>query len=223
MKIKKTMCFAAAFVAMASVSNAATLANWDFTGSSGSISDVSGNELPLISSTLSGAATNITSTDLIKSAGLDRTSGGGGTLTDELNLSSFGTTVIDTSSTLFFTLSADPGFSIDISSIAMSGFRNGGGAPATWQFLVSVDGGGLVTYDATQAAGLTSPNFGTFTFTEAITGADTVAIHYAPFGGGGNIHVNDIQVNGAVNVIPEPSAMLLGGLGFLGLLRRRRA
>ena len=37
----------------------------------------------------------------------------------------------------------------------------------------------------------------------------------------GNLRVDDVQLNGTV--VPEPGAALLGGLGMLALLRRRRA
>lgn len=36
------------------------------------------------------------------------------------------------------------------------------------------------------------------------------------------LRFDNINVNGTVNAVPEPSAALLGGLAFLGLLRRRR-
>ncbi len=38
-----------------------------------------------------------------------------------------------------------------------------------------------------------------------------------------NGRLDNIIVNGTVSVIPEPRAALLGGLGMLALLRRRRA
>lgn len=37
----------------------------------------------------------------------------------------------------------------------------------------------------------------------------------------GNLDVETVQFNN-ITVVPEPSAALLGGLGLLGLLRRRR-
>lgn len=57
------------------------------------------------------------------------------------------------------------------------------------------------------------------TYTIQIKGGDFIGDNET----GNHTGIDDLSINGDVTVIPEPSALLLGGLGFLALLRRRRA
>lgn len=74
--------------------------------------------------------------------------------------------------------------------------------------------------DTTLAAAGTNKNIANYVKFSGITG-DAFTITVAQDGGFGNLSVNGLQIVG-VNVVPEPSATLLGGLGLLALLRRRR-
>lgn len=75
--------------------------------------------------------------------------------------------------------------------------------------------------------GVGSPVTATFT-PVALTeiGTYTLRIEGGEFGGinetGNHAGIDNLSINGTVSVIPEPSAALLGGLGLLALLRRRR-
>ena len=125
---------------------------------------------------------------------------------------------------LSFTLTADTPGTLDIDSISVSEYRNGGGAPPNIGFRVSVNGGAFSTYDIYKDDPATGTPFKTFTFNEAITGADSVEIEFVPVGsttqrGDGNLHINALTVNGT---IPEPASLALLGLGTLCLLGRRR-
>jgi len=133
---------------------------------------------------------------------------------------------------LQFTITADTPGTLNIDSISISQWRNGAGAPDGIAFDVSVDGGPFSLYDAVQV----DPNFGdgifdTFTFVEAIAGADMVDIRLTPRqvnqGSTGNLHINGLTVNGSV-AVPEPasvaiwSLLALCGIGY-ALARRRHS
>jgi fibronectin-binding autotransporter adhesin len=49
------------------------------------------------------------------------------------------------------------------------------------------------------------------------------SIHLPDLGGTGLSWQNDLATNGTITVVPEPAAALLGGVGMILLLRRRRA
>ena len=88
-----------------------------------------------------------------------------------------------------------------------------------WQ--LSTDGGtNFAAFGSTIAVpstGLASQ--ATHTFTDSIS-ASNIVLRFAPTGGTGNLHITSIDVEGTF--IPEPSALLLGALSGLALLRRRR-
>ncbi len=129
---------------------------------------------------------------------------------------------------LFFTITADAGNELDINSIGINLWRNGGGAPNGMAFDVSIDGGAFELYDTVSvlsAAGGGGP-FVPITFTEMISGANSVEIRFTPRNAGagstGNLHINGLNVMGSVVPIPEPSTTLLAIAGLLALARRRR-
>ena len=200
-------------------SQAALISHWDFATASGTIPDA---DIPvgttLIASSGNVVASGATSTDLLSGGSLryENASGTAG----ELNLKNFHITAAPGRGFFTFTLTADAGQTIDVTSLTMSSYRNGGGAPSQLQWHVSVDGATEEEY-GTEQVGQTG-GFATDTFTESITGATTVkfAFRLDNATGNGNIHFNDIQVNGAV--VPEPSSAALLGLGGLALILRRR-
>ena len=60
---------------------------------------------------------------------------------------------------------------------------------------------------------------GAGTYTLEIKGGDFTGANET----GNHTGIDDLVINGDVGVIPEPSALLLGGLGVFALVRRRRA
>ncbi len=222
-----------------SAANAATLVNWNFgsitTAGQGQtevtpVTDV--NSGILLPSAQSGAIAGVSTTDLV----------GGGTLaygtsnqaTGEINVQRFDGSSGDTTVAsdgvpdgwVQFTLSSAALNTLTVESISVSQWRNGAGAPPNIGFQISLNGGVLFT---DYAAYQTDPNsgdfdFDTFIFTNTIPVVDDVIIRFAPVGGPttqgqGNLHINGLTVTGTV---PEPASALLGGLGALGLLMRRR-
>jgi MYXO-CTERM domain-containing protein len=78
----------------------------------------------------------------------------------------------------------------------------------------TVAGQPLVTLDLADTA-LTDVG----TYTLRIKGGDFSGLDET----GNHAGINNLSINGDVSAVPEPSALLLGGLGFLTLLRRRRS
>lgn len=213
----------------------ATLVNWDFSGLDWRAGQGSGLALnnpapnPILTSASANAAAGLSSSDLTPSpepSGLhvviNATTAAGEADVRDFDFGGNGSN----DNYLEFTLTADVANSLNIDFISISEWRNGGGAPDGMAFDVSVDGGGFSLYDSIQvdsAAG-NGPSFDTFTFNESIAGASSVVIRFTPrhvnAGSTGNIHINNIQVNGSI--IPEPGPLVLVGLGCLGLFCRRR-
>lgn len=217
--MKHTLLSLGLLAAAATSSQAAVIADWDFSGVTGSEPSA---DIPvgttLIASTASGAVSGISSTDLLSGGSLRYEAAGGAA--GELNLKNFHITTGAGRGSFAFTLTADAGKTISVDNLTMSSYRNGGGAPNKLQWFVTVDAGPEEEYGTSTTGNVTS--FASNTFTESITGASSVKFEFRLDGvtGNGNIHFNDIQINGAV--VPEPSSTALLGLGGLALILRRR-
>jgi hypothetical protein len=231
--IKRTIPAIAASMIALPASQGALLVDWDFSGLDWRAGQGSGLALndpapnPILPSAAANAASGLSVTDLTPSAGLavviNATTAAGEADIRDFDFGGNGTN----ENFMEFTITAATPDTLNIESIAISQWRNGAGAVDGMAFDVSVDGGAFALYDSIQvdANSGNGPSFDTFTFTEAITGADSVAIRFTPRnvnqGSTGNLHVNGLQVNGTV--VPEPSASLLVGLaGMIALLRRRK-
>lgn len=210
--------------ATTAVSQGAILADWDFSGASGLTAD--GPAVgTLIAANQNATLGGITSSDLAGSGTLAYEDFNGAV--GELNLRNFsgqsGTPgAANATGFLEFTLTAAAGSTLNISDVVISAYRNGGGAAANFQYQVSVDSAAFVNFGspiAATAGGAGPLGFETLTFDGAdIFGANTVAFRFTATNGDGNIHFNDIKVNG----VPEPSSTALLGLGGLALILRRR-
>ncbi len=210
----------------------AVLVSWDFSDLDWRAGQGSGLVLngpapnPILDASKANTAPGIISTDLAPSADLNvvinATTAAGEADVRDFDFGGDGTN----ENYLEFTITGSLAGTINVETISVSQWRNGGGAVDGMAFEVSVDGGGYSLYDSVQvdANSGNGPSFNTFTFTEAITGADSVGIRFAPRhvnqGSTGNLHINGIEVSGTV--VPEPSSLVLISLGGLVLFDRRR-
>lgn len=230
-----------AFAAASQSSSAAVLAGWDFdplTGGSGNY-----GVSPLAAST---AAANLTVGGLTRGSGIGTTTGTGAA--NAWGGNDFTITTPSEAAAItaneFATLSitASTGFTVSFSDIAAYNIRRSSTGPTTgqWQFQVGaasfVDIGTDITWGAvTTSAGnpQTSINLLGITALQNVAAGTAVTFRVVTWGAtstGGTWYLNDPSnsvgndfiINGSVAAIPEPSAALLGGLGFLALLRRRR-
>ncbi len=225
-----------AFLATSSVLPAAVLVDWNFASLPANLASqenvVASN--PLLPSSEATVATGLTVTSIINVGSLQYSSANGPTtgtaLAGELNLKNWDVAPIGSNNNYFaFTVSAQPGYTLSIDSVSISLWRNGGGAPNTEAWQVSIDGAPAVAYGSpvtVAASGLPTP-FTTYTFTQTITGVQSVEFRFTPYAaspstaGTGNLHINDIVVNGP-DPVPEPGALALVGLSLAAVARRRR-
>ena len=78
----------------------------------------------------------------------------------------------------------------------------------------TISGSPLVTATFSSAMLLSDPG----TYTLRIKGGDFLGVNET----GTHTAIDNLSINGTFEAVPEPSAALLGGLGLLALLRRRR-
>lgn len=228
-------------VALAASAQAATLVTYVPTGSvtsSPTGTPPAGTSVdPLISaSTIGTSQLGSGSSGPIRTSGGSWTFGGGGWLFAAGNTDGGNGVASSTADYFNFTLTTPGTETLSLTSLT---FDYGVGTNSTgitsnfyYAVFASVNGGGFsqigttfntgslnMTQNATNNLGVQTTDL------SSIIGADSVELRVwvsstTANGGAGSLFKN-ITVNGAV--VPEPSAALLGGLGMLALLRRRRA
>ncbi len=208
-------------------SQADALVSWDFSGLDYTgFADNSPVPNPVLTPAAAGAVAGVTVSDLTAS-GL--TTSTGNLIAGEGNFKNWdvgGDGVND--NYLEFTLEAPMPGGLSVDSIAITLWRNGGGAPNGIAFDVSVDGAAYALYDDVQIdANAGDMMFDTFTFDGSISGISSLGVRFTPRNAGagstGNLHISGLQINGAI--VPEPASltMLLCGVApFLFRSRRHR-
>ncbi|MCB1095315.1 MAG: PEP-CTERM sorting domain-containing protein [Verrucomicrobiales bacterium] len=235
--IARSLAGGALLLSLSGLASAATLLSWDFSGvpaSDGSLENTPAPN-PLVSSAAANAIAGIAVSDLTHNGNVTLSTavapGGVGTaVAGELNLKNFdagGDGVND--NYLAFSITANPGMILNVDTISVNLWRNGGGAPNGVAFDVSVDGGAFAPYDSVKDAGGTGLEAAAaHTFTQSIAGANTVDIRFTPRNAGagstGNLHISGLSVSGDVAAVPEPSTALLVIIGACAACvgRRRR-
>lgn len=148
------------------------------------------------------------------------------------------TTLKSTANYYTFTLTAAPGNTLDLTNMTFDwqSAINNSNSTGTFQYQLFAATNGGSTYTAVGTAGskfvgnalALATDFGDITSENinlsSLTGSNSVDFRLAlamPVANGGFNHFfRNVTVNGSV--VPEPSTALLGGLGMLVLLRRRR-
>jgi hypothetical protein len=141
------------------------------------------------------------------------------------NLSSW-TASLDPTKYFSFTVEADAGYNLNLTSLSFFTSKNNNGVD-TWEVRSSQDFNS--TIDSGTGVYQGSPGTGTWTNPSVslslnnVTGPLEFRI-YGYNGNTGNFRLDDVTLNGSVSAIPEPSTWLLitSGLGALYMLRRRR-
>lgn len=191
-----------------------------------------------VASSVATVGTNLSVSNLVTAsssghAGLVWSSGNAGP--NKLNLqrwdhpndspSAFGNGNGNPNNWLQFSLTASPGFQFTLTSVDISAWRNGGGAPANWSIETSTDAGDTwELFGSTHSESNAGDSvFRDVTFSDSLTESDLLIRFTAvgPTGGSGNLHLDTLVLNGTV--VPEPSGVIVfGSLGLLTLFRRRR-
>ena len=121
------------------------------------------------------------------------------------------------------TLTAAAGYTIDITNVSFNAYATAAGPSAIG-----------VTVGSTAVTAVNAPNASLVSVDASVTGQDglssvTILVQGWLNGsrttaGSGAFRLDDLVVSGNVNAIPvpEPGFALLGGLGILGIFRRRR-
>ena len=222
MKPNKTIAFTGILLlATAVASSAATLVGYDFTGNvitptTGPLMGVSATSF------LSGSGYGASNFDSEKRRILNAT--GGSTEADaRVNA--------DAGNKYTLTVTADMGGVIDLTGFTLTAGRGGGDSALAVTLFLTPDGG---TSSGTRFRVGGNGNLGSNTpvgsgnlaSNAALQGLDAVTaeiVFHSTSGSGGNNTVDNVVFAGEVVPVPEPSSALLGALGLVGLLRRRRS
>lgn len=228
-----------AFSALAAAtqsSSAAVLAGWDFSPLSGASST---------SLAATTAASNLTVGNLTRGSGISTPgSGAANTFGGDGFITSSPTEAAAITANEFVTvaITASTGFTVSFSDIAAYNIRRSSTGPTTGQWQYQLGAGSFVDIGTDITWGTTTSSAGNakasidlsgISALQNIAASTAVTFRVVTWGATGatgtwylndpaDTVANDFIINGSVTAVPEPSTALLGGLGLLALLRRRR-
>jgi hypothetical protein len=235
MKISRAVAAIAAFSLGAISANAAIIASTNFDGRTLTASDTTATSLIW---TTNGVANpgNMVSLNA-SAAGLALFNGN--SLTQNMFAPALNTANVNTFWTTNVSLIVSPGSTVTLTDVTFNAWSLNGSqlqnANKKLDFTVSLidpSAATIATVDITDlisGTGVGSP-LATATFSSAMAlsapGTYTLRIKGGDFLGidefGNHTAIDNLSINGTFAAVPEPSAALLGGLGLLALLRRRR-
>ena len=155
---------------------------------------------------------NVTVSGIGRGAGITGTNAN-----DRYNANSWNTGTIDLTAYFTFTLTPAATYEIDFTSFVYTGQASGTGATSV-AFRSSVDS--FASNIGTPTVSGTTISLAGASFQNITTPIEFRLYGFGASASGGTFSVNEFTFNG--DVVPEPSSALLGGLGLLALLRRRR-
>jgi hypothetical protein len=220
-------------VATTAVHAAAVTGTYTFTGSTGNVNAFAYN---------GAAVPDITVSNLTK-VGVETISSSGafgarGWTTGATHFSNTFTGGINTEDYFEFTLTAVAGMTLELTSLDFGVNRNSTG-PRQFEWRSSVDHFGSAISDYTTLAGNLTEEGGVLTLADVATGFSGISlditgdeftghdeITFRLYGYNSEATTGTGGLSGSLSftaqAVPEPSAALLGAIGALGLLRRRR-
>lgn len=206
----------------------AVLVSWDVWGN-----DTMGSSVTQDSALTGFTATAVATADRILN-GYGSNDGSFGTVGGASSTDTYGLLLRNANPTLTITVNNNTGSDYSIDSLHIDYWRSNGNAPDT--FTLTYDSGGLGpagTLDTVSGIAVGSAdqvtdyvdydfNLGTVLTDKVLANGESAVftIDVTWVGGGSSLFFDNLAIQGAV--VPEPSAALLGGLGALMLLRRRR-
>jgi len=231
--MKKTLLtiLSLAAFSLAGVNAQTVIAGWDFNGSNSSISN------PDPANTVSA---NVTVVGLTLGAGLN-TSGTANTFGGTgFTINATFETAVTNGDLVSFSLDAESGFLLSVSSVSAYNIRRSVTGPTTgiWQYQIGAGGwqdiGTAITWGATTTAGgnaQASIDLSGITSLQNVSSGNVIGMRIVSWGatsGAGTWFLNEFQdgndlvINGTVAAIPEPSTWALIGLGSAFVLWRIR-
>jgi hypothetical protein len=235
MKISRAVAAIAAFSLGAISANAAIIASTNFDGRTLTASDTTATSLIWTTNDVANPG-NMVSLNA-SAAGLALFNGN--SLTQNMFAPALNTANVNTFWTTNVSLIVSPGSTVTLTDVTFNAWSLNGSqlqnANKKLDFTVSLidpSAATIATVDITDlisGTGVGSP-LATATFSSAMAlsapGTYTLRIKGGDFLGidefGNHTAIDNLSINGTFAAVPEPSAALLGGLGLLALLRRRR-
>jgi hypothetical protein len=153
-------------------------------------------------------------------SGIGRGAGITGTDTnDRYNATSWNSASPDSTAYFTWILTPNPGYQINFTSFVYTSQASGTG-PTAFAFQSSRDG--FVTAIGTPTATGATLNLSGVAYQNVATPIEFRLYGWNATSAGGTFSINDFTFNGIAFAIPEPSRLLLLGLGSLSLIFRRR-